>query len=174
MYQQLQRFGGREAWIAHHLHVIHSFMKLVKEKFNLRYSARHRLINFEQSMTLMAQVFGIPYEWIPQYLVAATDNAVSDADWAFEGLKAFVADMGSIYPKEQLVNMKFTATEIAQFATAHEDYQGCDVLVNTRKLGRYMKTHKTMIGSVTGIVEDGMTNNKQRFKIVPRIPVKAK
>lgn len=168
MAQQLSRYGGREAWLAHHLVVLHRFFKLVKQKWRMNYRARHRLINFEQTLCLMAEVFGISGSWIPDYLVGVTDRAVTESDWAFEGMIAF-ADwwrMTHKYDASKGGYDSFTVQEISNWAMGNEEYDKCEALTNTRKLGRYLKTHKTMIASVTGIVENGSTNNRQRYKIV--------
>ena len=176
--RQLQRFGGREAWIAHHLLVLHKFFILVREKWNHRYQAKHRLINFEQAMMTMAQVFGIPPEWIPAYLNGLSDRAVVEADWAFEGIQAFCQyweQFVSIplervtHPesKQQLVvaSKRFTVAQISEWAQGSEEFSQCDMLTNTRKLGKYIKTHQTMISTVTRMISFGTYGNRQQFAI---------
>lgn len=162
--QQLQRFGGREAWLAHHFVVLHKFFKLVGQKWNMKYRAKHRLINYEQSLILMAEVFGLPSSWIPEYLIGAQDRAVTESDWAFEGILAFSSWWQSTHQGQPL--SFFTVQEIANFAMGSEDFEGCEALTNTRKLGRYLKTHKTMVASAAGVYEAGSQNNRQRYKIV--------
>jgi hypothetical protein len=163
---QLSRFGGREAWLAHHLLVLHRFFQLVQKEWKANYRAKHRLINFEQALTLIAKVFGIPNGWIPDYLVGATDKAVTESDWAYEGLIAF-ADWWRMVNKQPKGRdyPTFSVQEIVNWAMGVEDYEKCDALTNTRKLGRYLKTHKTMIASGPGIQEAGSQNNRQRYKI---------
>lgn len=164
--QQLTRFGGREAWLAHHLLVLHRFFKLVQQKWNRKYSAKHRLINFEQSMMLMAEVFNLPNEWIPDYLMGATNAAVVSTDMAYEGLIAFseywrVAAIDPVTKKPK----HFTVQDIGNWAMGNDDYEKCEILVNTRKLGRYMKTHQTMVATGANIVEAGMANNRVRYRL---------
>ena len=160
--QQLSRFGGREAWLAHHFIVLTRFFQLVSQKWNMKYRAKHRLINFEQSIMLMAEIFGIGNQWIPDYLMGATDAAVTDADWAFQGLKEFSL-YWSMDPRR--IKTPFTVQEIANWAMGSEEYEKCDMLVNTRRLGKYIKTHKSMVASTCNIYEAGSANNRQTYRI---------
>lgn len=166
--QQLSRYGGREAWLAHHFVALHRFFELVKQRWKMNYRAKHRLINFEQAICMMADVFGINSAWIPDYLVGATDRAVSEADWAFEGLCEFSSYWASQKRGNDGEFAPFTVQEIANWAMGMEEFEKCDVLVNTRKLGRYMQTHKTMIATAANIIENGVQNNRQRYKVVAK------
>src|SRR6266576_2355361 len=67
-------------------------VELAEQLWKPDYQAKQRLINFEQAMLLMAQVFGIPSDWIPEFLVRATDQSTSEADWVLEGLHAFASE----------------------------------------------------------------------------------
>ena len=154
--KQLQRFGGRESWAAHHLVVLQRFFKLVAAEWNGNYSAKHRLINFEQSVLLMAKVFGIPSTWIPDFLVNATDKAVSEADWILEGLHAFALE----HNHPVIRGKRFRASVISEWCEAQPDYKACEMLVNSRKLGKYLRAHKSAIFHLTGIVEAGMEGNR--------------
>lgn len=163
---QIARFGGREKWMAHHLFVLNKFFRLVKERWNANYQAKHRLINFEQSIMLMAEVFGIPSEWIPDYLVNATDNAVSEADWILEGLHAFAEE----HNIPTIRGKRFRASVIAEWAADQEEYKRCEVLINTRKLGKYLRAHKSAIFHLTGIAEAGQEGNRMCYKFDARTP----
>lgn len=163
--QQLSRFGGREAWLVHHFTVLHRFFTLIQRRWNMAYQAKHRLINFEQALCIMAEVFGIRSDWIPDYLVGVTNHAVTEADFAFEGICAFAA-----YWRTHGMNGKtyrpFTVQEIANWAMGSDVYDKCEQITNTRKLGRYLKVHKTMVASAAGIVEGGSSNNRQMYKLL--------
>jgi len=162
--QQLSRFGGRAQWLAHHLVVLTKFFRLVEQKWNRKYLAKHRLINFEQALVLMAEVFGLNASWIPDYLTTVTNLAVTDADQAFEGLVEF----GKYWQFNILLtnpNKVFGTQEISNWAQGNPDYEKCELLINTRKLGRYMRTHKTMIATTAHIYEAGSSNNRQVYKI---------
>lgn len=159
---QLSRFGGREGWVAHHLYVLHRFFQLAQQKWSREYIAKHRLINFEQSMKLMAELFDFDAEWIAQYLSGTVDKALSESDWTFEGLKAYVA----YHCKYMPTSTSCTAQQIADWATTQEEFQKCEVLTNSRRLGRYLTTHKSMAASSIGLVDMGVRNNRQVFRIV--------
>lgn len=154
--KQLGRFGGREAWVAHHLVILNKFFKAVAEEWNDSYQAKHRLINFEQAILLMAKIFGINSTWIPDFLVNATDRAVSEADWILEGLHAFALE----HNHPTLRGKRFRASVISEWSENQPDYKDCDMLVNSRKLGKYLRAHKSAIFHLTGIVEAGMEGNR--------------
>lgn len=160
MSRQLTNFGGREAWLAHHLYVIHRFLGLVREKWRVDYPAKHRLIHFEQSMCLMAELFGMDAGWIPQYLSQMLDTQLVDVDWAFEGL-----DVWANYARAHGLK-QFTTEEISNWASAMPEYEKNEILTNGRRLGRYMQQHKSMLGNKCGIVEDGKVNNRFRYKLI--------
>ena len=169
MSTQLSRFGGREAWVAHHLVTLHRFFQLVNSKWNRRYSARHRLINLEQSLVLMAEVFGLKdgEKWIPDYLQGITNAAVLDSDWAFEGLVNFCSQMRSNGSVGK--DRTFGAQEISNWAMGMDEYEKCDELVNSRRIGRYLNTHKSMLASACGMYEGGTRNNRKIYYLAPTI-----
>jgi len=161
---RLNEFGGREGWIAHHLFVLHRFFRLVAEQWDPKYTAKHRLIHFEQAMMLMAKVFGLNVSWIPDYLNGIVDKSLSETDWAFEGIKTFVDTQGyHLY----LSQSKISCKDISQWASIEEDFMNCDMLTNPRKLSRYMMTHKSIVAMHTGLIEAGKSNNMQMYKVVP-------
>lgn len=161
---QLQRYGGREAWIAHHLLVLQRFFRLVRTDWNFRYQAKYRLINVEQAMTLIGRVFGLKVDWIPQYLNGSFNKSVQEADWAFEGIQAWAATMrqdGRSGPK-----YGYHANDIAEWAASIPEYERCEELTNPRRCGRYLQTHKSMVASVCGLIEGGKANNRLRYVLV--------
>lgn len=159
---QLKLLGGREGWIAYQLVVMHRFFKLVKDKWNPRYQAKHRLINFEQAMMLMAEVFGEESAWIPDYLAGVIDKNLADSDWVFEGLKAYV----NYCIKYSMTEKFHRAGDIQEWCTGQEDFEKCEMLINVRRLGRYMQTHKSLLASSLGLVDKGQRNNSQVYQIV--------
>lgn len=160
MTRQLTNFGGREAWIAHHLYVLHRFLRMVREKWNASYPAKHRLIHFEQSMCMMAELFGIESDWIPNYLAQILDAQLIDADWAFEGITNYAAYARQIGVKT------FVVEDVSNWAMGMPEYEKNDILTNGRRLGRYMQQHKSMLGNNAGIVESGKQNNRIRYKLL--------
>jgi len=156
---QLERFGGREGWIAHHLLVLHRFFQLVKRKWQNDYKAKHRLVNFEQAIMLMAETLGVDPSWLPDYLVGTVEKGLTESDWTFQGIKTFV-DTDSRYHSE------ITALTIADWAAGNEDFLKCENLTNPRRLAYYIKNHRTMVASIIGLVEHGMVGSRQAYRII--------
>lgn len=156
---QLARFGGREAWIAHHLGVLQRFFRLVQNKWDLKYEAKTRLINFEQAIMLMADVFAIPNTWIPDFLVRAQDRATSEADWILEGIHAFALE----HNRNTFKAKRFYASTISEWCEDQPDYKENEILTSARKLGRYMSAHKSAIYHLTGIAEAQSQNNRSTY-----------
>lgn len=159
---QLERFGNREGWIAHHLLVLQRFFQLVREKWQPRYYAKHRLINFEQSLILMAEVFGEDSKWIPDYLNGVVEKTLLESDWTFEGMTTFVETVGHFHCKP---GQTITAQMISEWAQGHEDFKDCEMLTNSRRLGRYMQTHKALIQGSLYLREAGKKGNRVQYKL---------
>lgn len=159
---QLDRFGGRNMWVAHHLWVLHKFFKTVKEEWDPAYRAKYRLINLEQCLKVMAKVFNLEDsgDWIPDYLATTTNKTIRSSDWTLDGLKAY-ADAR----RAKGMGAPFTSADIVQWAQAHEDYEENHLLSNSRTLGRYLQTAKFNIATIAGIVEASKTGNKQFYNI---------
>lgn len=167
MTHQLKRFGGREAWLAHHLLVLNRFFRHIQQKGVWRndYPAKHRLINFEQCLVNMATIFGIDGSWIPDYLLGVSARSVVESDLAFEGL-CFFANMVRGWKSAEKRNTLWIARELAEWFQSSDDYDKCEMLINPRKLGRYMSSHKTPLAQMAGIIETGSLNNASRWKVV--------
>lgn len=165
---QLQRFGGRVEWIAHHMYVLHKFFKLVKERWNPHYRSKHRLVGFEQSLMIMAQVFGMDHSWIPNYLLERSDDLVKKGDRVIEGLENFARTHA------KLDNFRFKAGNISDWASRTSEYEKEFGLINSRSLGRYMQSFKYNIAVLAGIVEDGSVNNATMYKISDEFKKKQK
>lgn len=157
--QQLQARGGRIAWIAHHCLVLQHFFQLVEKQWQARYEAKHRLINLEQAMVLMSQVFGANATWIPDYLQGTTDKIIAENDWALEGLISYAKQ-----PRPELPD-RITASEIASWAAGEEDFNMCEALTNPRRLGRYLKTHKALVAQVANLYESGPWQNRMTYQV---------
>ncbi len=158
---QMELHGDRAVWISHHLYILSKFFRLAEKKWNPNYQARHRLINFEQILVLMAETLGMDSDWIPEYLSGRSDKAISESDWALEGLirySEFVRRRGS-----GCYDIRFTASDIAIWAAEQEDFMQCIQITNSRRLGRYIQSHKQMISSVASIVGRGKANNLMHY-----------
>lgn len=158
---QMALYGNRAAWTSHHLHVLQQFFKRVKTEWNSDYRAKHRLVNLEQILMIMASVVGMNNHWIPEYLAGKSERAISESDWALEGLMRY----GEIIRRKGkgCYDQRFTAGDIATWATGEDDFMNCVQLTNARRLGRYIQSHKQMIASVAGIVGRGKQNNLMRY-----------
>jgi Domain of unknown function (DUF3854) len=157
--QQLQRNGGRVAWVAHHLLVMQRFFQLVQKHWNHHYEAKHRLIHLEQSMLLMSQVFGANGDWIPNYLSSTTERVIAENDWVLEGIIAYCK-----LPPQQRTE-KITAGEISGWATTEEEFMACDALTNARRLGRYLRSHKSLVATSAGLYEAGIWQNRSIYQV---------
>ena len=162
---QLDRFGGRTSWLAHHLVFLHRFLRYVREgNWDDTYKAEHRLGNYEQCLQVAAKIFGIEYKWIAHSLVERTQKKITEADWTLEGLKEFAMEILAGNPEAV---HEFGALEIAQWAEAHEEHYMNSQLTNSRSLGRYLTSHQVTIQKVVGITAASMRNNRKMFKVGP-------
>lgn len=161
---QLNKFGGREYWLAHHFIVLQRFFQAVQKHWNHNYKAKHRLINFEQSIIIMAKhVFNIDTKWIQQKLAYDVNKAVATNDWALEGLTEFAQERwGSIHKDKE-----FSTKDIVTWAERNADYADCVVLINARKLGIYIANSKHIIAEITGIEETAKRANKMHYRLSP-------
>lgn len=175
---QIERFGGRAAWMSHHLYVLHKFFELVSKKWDGSYQAKHRLINLEQCLMTMAELFGIESKWIPDYLMGQTDESVVEADWCLEGIRAFAETIrgANAAKRAEIAVMigattnyaqqgRFDAKTMATWFCQHDDFMECLNLTNPRKLGRYLQTHKAMIQQVCGVREGIKINNRLQYVV---------
>lgn len=172
--KQLDRFGGRTAWLSHHLYVLHKFFERIPDDWDTSYKAKHRLINLEQIMCIMADIFGLDNSWIPAFLASQTDDSIVEADWMLEGLSTFCDlvrknnDRFSTMigaDKRLSKDWRYTAKEIATWAETNDDFQECVNLTNSRRLGRYLQTHKAMVAQTAGLLEDGKHCNRAVYKV---------
>lgn len=169
--KQLQRFGGRTAWVAHQMVVLHKFFALVQKKWDPNYKAHHRLVGLEQSLILMAELFGQDGSWIPEYLNQTTQAAISGSDWTMQGLLDYADSIreGERAQRLRIKNpepMYFSAGDITAWCENEEDYSECFQLKNSRALGRYLQTNKFNIAQICGIQEAGHKNNRVMYKVV--------
>jgi hypothetical protein len=161
--RQMERYGGRAYWIAHHMLMLHRFFKAVKTDWDPNYRAKHRLVNLEQSLVLMAKVVGIDPSWIPQYLAVTCDTAMSEADWALEGLAAFAEDF-----HKYNADKSFTVNDVADWCSMNPDYQQNHILCSSRSLGKYFESHKDAIARTAHIQLLGKKAGKTYYCVRPK------
>lgn len=162
---QLARLGGRAAWMAHHLLVLQKFLALVGTEWRPSYRSDHRLANFEQLLKMMGRVFRIEgVETLVTGLVKTIEDSVSEYDWTMEGLKEFVHEVRTTYRTGK--RPIFTAQDIVSWAATKEEFQDNTILTNSRRLGRYFKSHNTMISKAVGIVDNGLQANRSTYTVL--------
>jgi hypothetical protein len=176
---QLQRLGGREGWLAHQLLVLQKFLQILPKVWDPTYKAKHRLINLEQILVILARdVFEIDWEWIPSYLANAVEDAVVESDWMMEGLTNFAKGFLQNAAKKKTTQIAagkkptptddtITVNQISEWCMDRDEYKENQTLTNARRLGRYMQIHKHLIATTAGIYEDGKTGNRIRYRVVP-------
>lgn len=152
----LTSHGGRAIWLAHHMYVLHLLLKLVREKWNGNYKARHRLALFEQMLFYLCEVFGIDFSLLDRLMEGTAEEVATEEDWALTGLK----DYGKL-----MVGKYFTASDIAKWAECSEDYCDNSQLTNGFRLGRFMNAHVNLISKATGIVPTGDSSGKKRYTV---------
>ena len=157
----LKSRGGREAWFTHHMIILERFLKIANEEWKPNYKSRWRLLNLEQTLILMAKVFGImnAHTWIPSLLQEATTTASVQLDRTLEALLAFSND----YPPRK----DFTTKTIVDWAIDNDDHKDNTTVTNSRRLGKYMAVNKASIYQATRIKQD-RTNAKGTIYIVDR------
>lgn len=163
--KQITRFGGRTAWVSHHIHVLQMFFKKVKEKWNDSYKSKHRLVNLEQSLMLMAEVFGMENEWIPDFLMYQNNSTVGRADWVLEGLLCWVEQERRI--KKNWSTSLYSTQTISNWAQNQEDFDKNPTLTSSRSLGKWMRANKHNLAVIVGMEEFGEKNNRVVYQILP-------
>jgi hypothetical protein len=163
MQDQMDRLNGRPGWIAHQLATLHKFLKRAVHdgEWDNSFKAGHRLANYEQALTLMAKVLGMPHEWIPKALHRVTASKMSDTDWTLAGLADFVA----LFKEKRGAMDRFAVKDIVQWAEAHEQHCKNPMLVNSWKLGKYMRGHKGSLKKNLNVYENGSSANKTMYSV---------
>ncbi len=159
--EQLDRRGGREAWIAHHLVFLHRFLNLAAQEWDPGFRTSHRLAHLEQALTLAGKVLGIPTDFLSDTITQTQQAAMLDADWTLTALEEF--------SREHLVAadaaaFRFTANDIAEWAQANPDYSDNPQLTNTRRLGRYLTSHRSELARICYIHPVGSKGNRTEFR----------
>ncbi len=162
---QIERYGGRVRWLAHHLVVLHKFLHAVVYggAWDFEYQASHRLVNYEQCLLVMGDVLGLDVDWIPEVLNTAAQTNLTEADWTMEGLKVFAGDMRK--ERANASKVQVTAADIVEWAKSEEEYSDNDMLTNTRRIGRYIQSHKSTVKRITGISIGGLYGNRRQYVI---------
>lgn len=161
---------ARAAWIAHHSLFLSRLFQVVDKEWDKSYSAKHRLINFEQLMVLGAKVLGWDqngqYGWIADYMASINRRIVAESDWALEGLKVFAQTRKEIHQNNSWKKASWAVSDIVAFAESNDEYKDCQQLTNTRRLGRYMSQHKYLINEACGLVSAGQKAGSTLYRLI--------
>lgn len=158
---QIDRRGGREEWIAHHLVFLHRFLKLADETWDPGFKTIHRLSHLEQALTMAGKVLGIPTDFLSDTIQQTQQAAMLDADWTLTALEEFSREH---LVAENAGSFRFTANDITDWATGHADYSENPQLTNARKLGRYMAAHRSELSRICYIIPVGTHQNRVQFR----------
>lgn len=161
---QLDKYGGRTAWLAHHLVVLHKFLVEAVKTWDNSYRAKYRLMNVEQAFIVLAKVLGIESSWIPEYLTGGVMDATRGADWAFEGICEFCTDHIRDNPGTYKT-IRITSAVISSWAMDNDEFSQCIQLTNARSLGRYIQSHKQQLAEIAGLRYHGKYGNRDFFHV---------
>lgn len=156
---KLEQYGGREAWLAHHILVIEQFFKVVEKYWNPQYKSNSRLINFEQTMLMMAKVFGLDASKLPEVLQRDMLRNIRDLEWVLEGLSKFADDWRRKRRKA------FKITDVCSWAEMNDEFADNKRLTNPRRLGRYIQENKTTVRNAAGIVVKQNNNRSATYGV---------
>lgn len=144
--RQLQARGGREAWLAHHMLALERFFFEVTQGWEDRYAAKTRLLHLEQALVMMGRVFGLDVAgWLPHKLAELSAENTLLLDETLAGLKAYTEELRGKGRSE------FTAEDVVDWASVHEDYCGNQTLCSTRRLGKYIGANSDVVRRSVGV-----------------------
>jgi hypothetical protein len=166
--KKIDEYGGREAWIAHHLVFLHRFLRATSSEesgWGSEFKTSNRLANLEQALFFAGKVLDIDSSFLKVTIKEVQSNALTEADWTMQGMKLFVDDYRLNTPSG-----KFTARDICDWLLAYEDgdFANNVQLSSARKLGRYIKSHFSVLASTLGIVMGSVQGNLQYYRLDPR------
>src|SRR5690606_1459508 len=164
--RQMKRGGGRVSWVAHHLAALHKFLYLAitKDEWDPDYPANHRLANYEQSLMLMARVFGLDPSWIPDALAYSTESHVAENDWTLRALREWVQAQKAKHP-DKYFQLTWTVQDIKNWMDNHETHCKNKEVTNPWKLGRYMKSHQNALENSLKIYSKGKRGDREQYGI---------
>lgn len=165
--RHLQQGGGRIGWVAHHLVVLHKFLHraIVEKQWNSTYRAKHRLANYEQCLTIMADVLGQDSSHITEHLSSATVHVMSEYDWTLRGLTAFGVETKAKYPVD-FQQKVFNTHDIASWSQQHEEFGKNPILINAWRLGHYMQSHKQAIARAACLMEGSKKYGRKGYIVI--------
>lgn len=157
---QLEAYGGREGWVAQQLVCIHRLLKKIETSWDSRYRAKFRLVNIEQLLLLLAELFGDDPSWIVEYMETTQAEKIAENDNVLGALRKFSSEVVARYGQyNKLPKARFTVKDICDWMSEEEDFKTTEMLTNTRKLGKFMRDSVNLLATVAGISQHGTINN---------------
>ena len=162
--EQLDKFGGREGWMAQQLVFIHRLLQKASTDWVSRYKAKFRLINMEQLLKLAASLYGDEdgVDWLVEYMEETQAEKIADNDIVLGALRKF-SELVILNYGEYNKSKRFTARKITEWCQDHEDYKDLDILTNARRLGRFMLENPNLLATVSGMTEFETLNNARSY-----------
>lgn len=162
----LKQFGGRVSWLAHQLAVMHIFFKRINAgAWDSKYKSGHRLAHFEQMFRILGSIIGLPdVELVGNMLSGVAEAQVSEYDWTMEALKQFAAEhYASMARNPKAI---FTLQNVSEWAQSRSEFAQNQIVVDARRLARYIKSHKYMVEQVCGFVpQEARYGNRDAYRL---------
>lgn len=163
---QIKEPGGREAWLAHQFAFQQKMFGLIRKKWQHNYKAKYRLINVEQLIQLAGEVVGTPAEWVTEYIAKDMEEKAVAGDWALDGMKQFAQNA----LEAGNAGKAFFAASISEWASEDEEFRKCNILVNTRMLGKYISSNRNLLAQVIGLEHLTIRGGRQAYALRPVDP----
>jgi hypothetical protein len=161
---QLNRFGGREGWIAQQLVFLHRALDYIQKNWDKKYKAKFRLINVEQLLKVAAKLYGDESDWIVPYLEDSQADRIAENDKVLGGLRKF--SEWAIYKVGKHNHSKrFTSKDISEWMLDQSDYANVGLLTNSRSLGHFMINNPNLLATVAGITASTPKNNAKAYVV---------
>lgn len=158
--EQLEKFGGREGWMAQQLVFIHKLLGMVAREWDPKYRAKYRLVNVEQLLKMSARLYGDDDSWLVTYMEDVQSEKIAENDLILGALRQFselVVEKFGEYNKSN--QSTFTARELGDWMKTHPDFKDVELLTNARRLGKFLKDNPNMLATVAGISEFSVRSN---------------
>lgn len=162
-FQKLIGGDGREQWLADHCLVFERFFESVKNLWDDNYLSKHRLVNFEQAVRLMATVLGYDGNLIDgmvDKLTEATDINIANSSEIAQILADFRAYWHDLYKSEK----PFNVSDVIAWAIDENDWRNHPLARSTRVLGQAIGSNLDNLKNALGLVYVNKTSNVKNYK----------
>jgi hypothetical protein len=167
---KLEEYGGREAWVAHHLVFIHRFLRRAAaeaEQWGQAESRDQRLAHLEACLRIAGEVLGMPHQEVASIgrtITRVQNKSFLEADWTFGAIKRFCDEYREAMPVDP--NDKFSASTISDWAVKQIDLTDNGVVTNPRKLGNYLVSHQSRLKKDVGLKLLSRYGNSYRYRVM--------